>query len=357
MYRRESRRGDTVKLKKGSNTENLKTLYKTYYSHKPRVKTPPRMEMREFAFQLFDIDSYVRHLSFRSERELLSYLSEKAPRHAYYSVALYTFPDARSMEEKDWRGSELLFDIDSDNVPGCVSVKTGDDPLVDDSCLIAGFKLARRLSAMLKRDFDIDSVVYFTGNRGFHVLASCDYCLSLTREEREEIASYVAGEGLDLARVLYMTGRRRRVRGKLIVSPDDPGWRGWIGLEARERGVELASGDVSLAEVVLAEARIPIDKQVTRDPSRLSRIRGSLNGKASLLVTEVSGDSFTPDFTLSPFRGEVDVRATAEIPEVRLLGSAVSLKTGEEATLEAPLALLLASKGYAEILGGEVVVE
>ncbi|MEM4512180.1 MAG: DNA primase, partial [Acidilobaceae archaeon] len=103
--------------------------------------------------------------------------------------------------------------------------------------------------------------------------------------------------------------------------------------------------------------KIPIDKQVTVDPTRLSRIRGSLNGKASLIVSDILDESFTPSFQLSPFRGEVSVKARVEVPSMRVLGREVSLRPGEEADLEAPIAVLLASKNAVEIVGGEVVVD
>ncbi|MEM4511948.1 MAG: DNA primase small subunit domain-containing protein, partial [Acidilobaceae archaeon] len=259
MSHRESRRETVVELKKSSGVDALKALYKAYYARKPRVKAPTHIEMREFAFQLFEREPYVRHLSFKSERELSEYLAEKAPRHAYYSVALYSFPDAKSMEEKGWRGSELLFDVDSDMVPDCVAARVGDDLLVDDSCLAKGFRIAYRISVMLRRDLGMDSTIYFTGNRGFHVVAFCEYCLELSREEREEIASYIAGENISLSRVVLMARRARRSsKESIVLSPNDPGWRGWIGLELRERGLPEEVRDPSLLESLIAELKIPI---------------------------------------------------------------------------------------------------
>ncbi|MEM4929122.1 MAG: DNA primase small subunit domain-containing protein [Acidilobaceae archaeon] len=346
-----------VEIKKGD-AKTLQLLYKAYYTHKPKVKPPSHISMREFAFQLFEKESYVRHLSFRSEKELLKYLADKAPKHAYYSVALYNFPDAKSMEEKGWRGSELLFDIDSDAVPDCQSIRIGDDPLVDDSCLYIGFKLAQRVSAMLKRDLGIESTIYFTGNRGFHVLVSSERYLDMSKEEREEIASYVMAEGFDVTKVVLMTrGRRGNIKGELVISPEDLGWRGWIGAELKERGLLQAVRDLSFIESLVAELRVPIDKQVTRDPTRLSRLRGSLNGKASLLVTEINENVFVIGPHLSPFRGEALVKAKDNIPSIKILGEEVELRVGEEVELEAPIAVLLASKGVVELLRGEIRIE
>jgi len=77
------------------------------------------MEFREFTLQPFDSETYVRHLSFRSPEELRRYVVQKPPLHLYYSSAVYLQPSAPSMEEKGWRGSDPLFNIDADQIPGC----------------------------------------------------------------------------------------------------------------------------------------------------------------------------------------------------------------------------------------------
>ena len=351
MYRRASRRGERV-IRVPRDWRGLPGLYQAYYSLHPPLEEPPEVQRREFAFQYFDSESYVRHLSFNSIGEVVEHLAERPARHAYYSIAVYELPEARNMEEKGFLHAPLFFDIDVDHLQGCES------PLPSRECLLRGLEAVAKLTALLRRDMGVGEVeAYYTGNRGFHVIAHCNLdCEELGREERREIAWYVLAEALD-PEALFP----RHTRGYQPAAPDpeDPGWRGWIarrlppgppglvdrlGEAWRERLLELAG-----------EARVPIDPQVTPDTSRLSRIRGSLNGKASLLVTRI-GEGWMPDpARLSPFQGELAVRCGEDL-EGDVLGYSLGLLRGEEASLPAPVAVLLYTKGLCEITGGEVVV-
>lgn len=351
MYHRGSTKA--FRIKKWEGTSSLKTLYKAYYTTTRRLKPPSELQRREFAFQLFESESYVRHISFDSFEALREYLTSNAPKHAYYSIALYQLPDAKSMEEKGWLGSELLIDIDVDHLSGCEELKVNAG-IVDDRCLIEGFKAALRVKRMLERDLDINSWIYFSGSRGFHIVGSCEYCLTLGREERAEIASYIAGVGLKLE---YLIPARTRRGAPLTPSTEDPGWRGYLGEALRERGVsDVLDVDEGYLSVLIEELRVPVDMQVTRDPSRLARIIGSINGKSSLLVLEVE-DDFRPSISLSPFRGSVTVKAKTSLEDVTLLGSRIGFKSGETLELEAPHALLLASKDLVTPISGEIWIE
>jgi len=350
MSRRESTRAYRIKRWEGAAT--LKALYKAYYTTTTKLKPPTEIQRREFAFQLFEVESYVRHISFKDFESLREYLASNAPKHAYYSTALYQLPEAKSMEEKGWLGSELLIDIDVDHLKGCEHL--GPEGLVDDRCLLEGFKVALRVRDMLYRDLNVKSTIYFSGSRGFHLIGYCDYCLTLGREERGEIASYIAGVGLKLD---YIIPLKPRKGNPATPTSDDPGWRGYIGLALRSRGYgDILEVDEGYLEALVEELRAPIDMQVTRDPSRLARIIGSINGKSSLLVVEVS-DEFKPSPSLSPFRGSLTVRAESELEGVELLGSKLEFKAGEVLELEAPQALLLASKGLVTPLSGEIWIE
>lgn len=341
-----TRRRATVRVTKRT---RLKDLYRVYYSLRPPIILPRDLEKREFAFQLWETDSYVRHLSFDSVDSVLGYLEEKAPRQAYYSIAVYQLPEAQSMEEKGWLGSELMFDIDSDHLPGCEGSPVGDE------CLVKAAREADKLLRILRRDFGVEGRAAFTGHRGFHVTVSCEWCLSLGNRERRLIANYVSGQGLDLSKIIP---RPRRGFDAAAPSPEDPGWRGWIARGLGSRGGEPLKdfGGYEALEAVLDEVRVNIDVQVTQDVSRLERIPFTLNGKASMLAVPVKDPAgFRPDKTLSPFRGEVTVKALSHL-ETRLMGVSVDLREGEEAELPAYAGVALASLGLVEILGGEVVV-
>ncbi|MCJ2534211.1 MAG: DNA primase catalytic subunit PriS, partial [Candidatus Thermoplasmatota archaeon] len=71
----------------------------------------------EFAFVLFGGKGMIRHTSFDKKKNLMRFLGERAPQHTYYSSAYYQTPDAPTMQEKNWMGAELIFDLDSDHLP------------------------------------------------------------------------------------------------------------------------------------------------------------------------------------------------------------------------------------------------
>ena len=343
MYRRESskhggRLDAEVEIERGLDLKLLFSKYYTLYSRKG-IWTPPEMARREFAFQLFEREAYVRHMSFSTPEELADYLVSRAPRHAYYSTALYEVPDAPEMEGKGWLGSLLMFDIDVDSIEGCGEV-------ADDDCLVRGAREADRLLKVLKRDFGVDGSVYFTGNRGFHILVDCDWCLTLGREERREIARYVAMEGFEGS----IFPRRSR---KVALSPEDPGPRWRIAEVLGLKGEEV----VNLKDAMAAaeEAGVKIDLHVTQDVSRLARLLYTLNGKAGLMVTPVEEPSqFTPSPSLSPFKGEVDVVFEDDLEDTRILGWRVGGRRGERASLPAEVGIMLSAKGVVRVMGGVV---
>lgn len=352
MYRRRYR-GDEPTYRVSRGRVSLEQLYKIYYSLRPGLREPTHVERREFAFQYFGSDTYHRHLSFTSISEVLDHMIENPPRQAYYSVALYELPEAKSMEEKGWIGSDLFFDIDVDHLPGCNWI------LPNTGCLVTGLNMAYRIVDIAKRDLGAEAgYVYFTGHRGFHIVVECSECFRLGREERREIAQYIAANGLDLT-ILFPLNPPKGYQPALP-SPTEPGWRGWI---ARSLG---STGEASLKTIgrdwrerlyeAVEKTRVEIDYQVTQDPSRLLRIEGSLNGKTSLLAVGVGRD-WRPDYRyISPFKGEVTVRCLTNIPSDNYYGFKGGFREGEEASLPAEMALVFQSKGLCEMTGGEIVV-
>jgi len=346
-----------VETKVESNND-IRKLYRIYYRLDPPLILPRDMNKREFAFHPWDSPSYVRHLSFSDERELRSFISSNTPLHVYHSIAVYELPEAPKMEEKGLLGAELLFDIDADHLLGCQGV-------IDDSCIQKAADEAGRLSRILERDLGAVTFTYFTGNRGFHVRAWCPYCLELDRDARREIASYVRCENLELRRIFPDPNRLSKGMTPATPTPDDPGWRGWIG-----RALAEGSGDTippSLEEALgrmwdqrildlLDSMCVDVDAQVTQDTSRLTRIPGSLNGKASLIVAYTENpSSFKPSLALTPFKGDVEVLAKQEV-EATLLGTSVALKSGKREVLPAGVGILLATKGLADIVSGDIIV-
>ncbi len=59
-----------------------------------------------------------RHRGFSNRSELHHYLQTKSPHSCFHSTAYYADPSQRKMLDKDWKGADLIFDLDGDHLPG-----------------------------------------------------------------------------------------------------------------------------------------------------------------------------------------------------------------------------------------------
>ncbi len=100
----------------------LKTDFSKYYKSN-KINLPDRFGRREYAFVFFGGKGMIRHIGFDKKDQFNSFINENVPFHAYYSSAYYKTPDAPTMQEKDWMGAELIFDLDSDHLPNADKLK------------------------------------------------------------------------------------------------------------------------------------------------------------------------------------------------------------------------------------------
>ena len=82
-----------------------------YFKYNDLVESPSRINEREFGFMTFQT-GMMRHLSFNNIREVYATLIRNTPSDFYCSNAYYNFP-ANSMQDKGWKGADLIFDIDA----------------------------------------------------------------------------------------------------------------------------------------------------------------------------------------------------------------------------------------------------
>ncbi len=379
----------------------LRKLFRNYYERNAaRLLLPPDYQAREFAAQLWGAKGYVRHVAFQARRRFEEWVVEKAPRHLYYSSAVYQYPAAQNMDEKGWLGADLVFDIDADHLPVCESkvVEVEDKELgirasfAPDECIAAAAWEAVKLIDVLVEELGFERSrvrVEFSGHRGFHVLVECrglDECFQSSSEQRREILGYVRAEGLDEMLVLEPAveasgrgGGRRKVRiFPLPPRTGDPGLRGRIARIARRLAAKRGESELArmfasppleaariyarrrseveeLLRQAMEEARIEVDTQVTLDVKRLVRIPYSLHGKTGLPVVPVQPsrlESFRVDESLSPFRrgGVVTIRALIDTPSINVLGEVLKLRAGERYKLPEPIAIYLLCKEVA-VLG------
>ena len=376
----------------------LADLFSKYYS-KADLRLPGDIEFREFAVQPFGSTSYVRHLSFRSPEDLRRYLVQRPPLHLYYSSAIYLQPSAPSMDEKGWRGSDLLFDIDADQIPGCSVQKlyycpgerelTRENPgdrctlgggvseveIIDPQCIGLAIRQAAILSDTLIEELGIarsSMEISFSGNRGFHVHCYVgDELRSLGREERKILVEYIKGSGFS-PEAFYRV-RNGRNRETILVPPRTVDG----GIPSRISRIYLKEGRVVDREAIayLTGAsqsinkrildlldnmwrkdlyEIYIDEKVTIDISRLVRIPNSLNGKTGLkaqLIDISRIESFEPGSWLSPFEDmKMRIKTRAKIPKINFYGMEFEANIQAYYVVQAPLAIFLALKDVVDVI-------
>ncbi|WP_415283707.1 hypothetical protein [Candidatus Nitrososphaera sp. FF02] len=95
-----------------SSADTVRAAFREYYFKQSKmIEAPDEVEKREFGYAQFGARGMVRHLSFKNMGELVATLITQVPSDVYCSNALYRFPTL-PMQEKQWLGADLIFDID-----------------------------------------------------------------------------------------------------------------------------------------------------------------------------------------------------------------------------------------------------
>ena len=324
----------------------LREKFKDYYKN-AEITLPPRFTSREWGFLSWGGGIMNRHVKFRSTKEISDYLARVAPAHCYHSVAYYDDPGKNIMIEKQWRGADLIFDLDADHLPEMEDVKKGKIPF---SKLMEFIKeqTYRLVFEVLIGDFGLkedDLLITFSGGRGYHVHVRTPPVLTLPSGARRELADYMTGKGLNTSRILDDAGytievpvrgkgmERKNLGVEKLPRKNSKSWRGTIArqihkildklreqtLEERKKtikalGIRINMGNIKkdneelfnklsksskrkLVRVALKEAAIYPDEPVTGDIHRLIRLPGSLHGGSGLRVTVITAkklETFDP---------------------------------------------------------------
>jgi DNA primase small subunit len=345
---------------------------------------PPEANEREWGFIPWTDgpgETMVRHRSLLDLGELGEFLPRKRPKHVYFSAGRYRDPSASSMGAKEWRSSDLVFDLDADHLP---AVELGEDSYAQ---MLAKCKDALlRLLDFLENDFGFeDLTVVFSGGRGYHVHVRDEGIQQLQSDARREIVDYVRGIGLEFDQLVDEeavagTAGRSSPAQKRTLSTDG-GWsarahrhvmtvvdellelddddaverlREYEGIgegkataalnAARQNYDQLAAGNIDvhpaffqLAKLLMTEVvardNAPIDEPVTTDTNRLIRLPGSLHGGSGLEVQRIErGDiaDFDPlvDAVPETFRGHDITIEVTDGGEVELGGDSFTLEPG-----------------------------
>nr|WP_297025980.1 DNA primase small subunit PriS [Thermoplasma sp.] len=300
----------------GMVSQKLIDLFRKYYREN-MIDPPELISKREVGYMTFS-GEVIRHLRVNNKFELNMLLRDAAPMHVYSSAAYYRKPDERKMPEKEWEGADLIFDLDSDHLPGAEKMSQRN--------MLAQIRdqTSRLVSDFLMDDFGIprSSIkIYFSGNRGYHVHVSDDRIYRLTSDARREITDYITGNSLDESIV------RKAISMLAIVSG------GWPAVIRRELGDNANGGMIRETEIrkAIKKARedhsVLIDSPVTYDIHRIIRMPNTLHGKSGLIVREVPIDrlqDFDPLQECIPEQfmdGEYDIILPEKIRSVEIGGT------------------------------------
>ncbi|MBU0496538.1 MAG: DNA primase catalytic subunit PriS [Candidatus Thermoplasmatota archaeon] len=319
----------------------MKQMFKDYYSTN-EIILPDRFSRREYAFVFFGGKGMVRHLAFGKKHLFSSFVQDRVPQHSYYSSAYYKYPDAPTMQEKEWMGAELIFDLDSDHLPNA------DKMGYEESLAIVKQEFKKLVEEFLITDFGFEEKyleLYFSGGRGYHCHVKDPQVFDLESNERREIVDYItARDLLDDTILRERAIERTSIHGRSFASmkslrmpnPNEPGWKGRISrsiidilndIRASENPEEkLREYGVSEKDAIqlsqhLSDERMDrikdglldqsrtlrkfflnralrksavslsageTDEPVTCDVKRLIRLPGSLHGKTGLQVVQIT---------------------------------------------------------------------
>ncbi len=328
----------------------LQDHFRQFYQTQP-IDLPDRFSRREYACVFFGGKGMLRHLSFPRKQTFHEFLIERAPAHVYYSTAYYLTPDAPTMQEKEWMGAELIFDLDADHLPNVETTS------YENQLMLVKKEFYKLVNDFLMNDFGFEEQhleLYFSGNRGYHCHIKDPRIFQLNSSERREIVDYIIGRDLiddfvfqDQTTERKQYGEKSYSGGKALrmPTPMESGWKGRISKGLIEIVEEITSSDDPIkklqdygmqkqnAEKLLADlsaervqrikqgqldqtktirkfflnnavrktavsfASGETDEPVTCDVKRLIRLPGSLHGKTGLQVTKVTLDtlkSFNP---------------------------------------------------------------
>jgi len=368
--------------------EFLKKEFRWYYFNKSyEIEEPSRMEEREFGYMTFN-KVMVRHLSLKNKGELMALLLKEVPMSVYYSSSYYLAPNL-PMEKKGWKGSDLIFDIDADELDTsckkehdrwtcknceygdygkrpelclkCNSLKIEELKWSCDLCMGKAKGEVFKLLDILEEDFGLSKKeikIYFSGNMGYHIHIQSPLVEDLNQDCRSEIVDYLNCSKLDIKRLGLVDGLRYEELIQRVKALEDYGWgRRILRIVGEKNLCEILIKDYKKAlkviKELMEEISVKLDREVTIDLHRIFRLPGSLNQKSGLIKKEVKNlDSFDPyEDTLAFNDEEVKIKVKFS-PKFKLKGKIFGPYKDEVLSLPKYAAIFLIARGVAEIEGG-----
>ncbi len=333
------------------NATLVESAFKEYYFNRfDFMHVPTRAIEREFGYQKIN-SGMIRHLTIRNDKELHLLLMKEIPSDVYCSNAYYSFPNL-PMSEKDWKGADLIFDIDAKDLAlpcrkdhtvckcmscnnimighqsecsKCGSAKFETSSISCNNCISESKKEVSKLIEILTSDLAIkreEIEVYFSGNEGFHVHVINDTYETLGSQERADLIDHIMFSGT----IPETFGIKRQDASKVsLPTTDEGGWRGRIARnlftsKAKTTRItkQITSEGYSSFQLRLEQIRqtmgVRVDPKVTMDIHRIFRLEGSINSKSGLSKVRCNDlDSFDP-FSQACLLSHDEVQIVANCP-------------------------------------------
>ncbi|HLC78820.1 MAG TPA: DNA primase small subunit domain-containing protein [archaeon] len=327
----------------------LRSLLRSYYE-KVQVNSVPDIAFREFGYGEFGQKISARHLSFKSNSELNSFLSERAPFYISYSNARYELPAARPMEKKNLLGADLIYEFDADDIKtDCKQVhdswacrscqacgrgnikecsKCGSGTVVDEwicsECLNETKRQTKNLLAVLQDDFGFSSGIFvnFSGSKGFHTHVRPQSVQSLSKSARLELLDYITATNLNLEAMGFSFPAKGPGRCPLAASA-----RGWS-----KKLLDLSKGALEGMQAdhiaVLGSISLPAAEKLLKEKHTI--INGMQRGVLGA-ASGVRADKFWKPFLTSLVleqKLEVDRQTSVDINKIIRVPNTIHGSTG-----------------------------
>lgn len=308
--------------------ELLKSTFKQYYfKRNEKFEVPTRINEREIGYIPFG-GGMIRHLSVKTAGELMAILVKEAPYGVYASSSYYEDPSL-PMAEKVWKGGDLVFDIDADDLnlqckeehdwwlcKNCGSFQVGLRPQkctvcsntkiltinwACEKCLGASKNEAINLQEILQRDFGASKneiTVYFSGNKGYHISVDRKSWHGMDQRARGEITEYVSGKGIRAETFGLSHNASYEDFLPWIPTLGDSGWRGRFAEFIKGYGDDRMTEPRLKAATIFGKMKPEefqnlimemvrkygsrVDPSVTTDIHRIFRLPGSIHGDSGL---------------------------------------------------------------------------
>ncbi len=370
------------------NVALVESAFKEYYFNQfDYVHVPVRANEREFGYQKIN-GGMTRHLTIKNDKDLHLLLMKEIPSDVYCSNAYYSFPNL-SMAEKDWKGADLIFDIDAKDLALpcrkdhtiykcsscqnvgigeqakcslCNSIKLESVSVVCNNCISESKKEVKKLLDILTSDLAVKKEeihVYFSGNEGFHIRITNNAYESLGSQERADLVDYIMLNGI----MPETLGIKRQNNSKtLLPTKNENGWRGRIAqnlftTKAKNSRFtkQIISEGYQSFQLRLEEIKhtlgVKIDPKVTMDIHRIFRLEGSINSKSGLSKIQCSNlDSFNP-FSEACLLSEDEVQIISNCPaSIKLKNKKYGPYNNETVILPKYAAVYLVCKGLGNMV-------